>query len=74
MLPVGQYVIDASVKTLPTLDSSTISQGFKQGVLVLNQKADGAFYTTFILSNFSDDKYYKVQSNGNSVSGFPHDI
>ena len=74
MLPVGQYVIDASVKILPTLDGSTINQGFKQGVLVLNQKADGAFYTTFILSNFSDDKYYKVQGNGNLVSGFPHDI
>ena len=74
MLPVGQYVIDPNVKTMPTLDSSTINQGYKQGVLVLNQQADGAFYTTFILSNFSDDKYFKVQSNGNLVTGFPHDI
>lgn len=74
LLPVGQYVIDPNVRVIPTLDSSTIDQSFKQGLLVLNQQADGAFYTAFILSNFSDDKYFKVQSNGNSVSGFPHDI
>ena len=74
LLPVGQYVIDKSVKVLTDANGSIISQSYQQGVIVLTSNAAGAYYNAFIFSSFALDKYYKVDSSGNNVSGFPHDI